>query len=68
MKKKLRFEYNTKTKEELQALAEKEIQELIKSKLYQSVKKTKNTRENFMRRKTIAVLKTYIRQKEISHG
>ncbi len=65
MKKNLLKDYASKSNTELTEIIAKEIEDLTKLKLYQKVKKAKNTREAFFKRKTIAVLKTLIRQKEL---
>lgn len=68
MKKNLLKEFASKSKTELNEIINKEIEELTKLKLYQKVKKAKNIREAFFKRKTIAVLKTLVRQKELLNG
>ena len=65
MKKNLLKDYASKSQKELGETIAKETEELIKLKLYQKVKKAKNTREVFFKRKTIAVLQTLLRQKEL---
>ncbi|MBI3384916.1 hypothetical protein HY030_01850 [Candidatus Gottesmanbacteria bacterium] len=68
MKKNLLKDYVSKTNTELSEIITKETMDLTKLKLYQKVKKAKNTREAFFKRKTIAVLKTLMRQKELLNG
>lgn len=65
MKKNILNDYRSKTKTELSEILTKEIDDLVKLKLYQKVKKVKNIREAFFKRKTISVLQTLIRQKEL---
>lgn len=61
-------DYINKTREELTALVAKEIAEAEKQKLYNHVKKNKNVREIYIKKKNIAVLKTIIREKELTNG
>ncbi len=68
MKKTLMKDYINKTREELTALVAKEIAEAEKQKLYNHVKKNKNVREIYIKKKNIAVLKTIIREKELTNG
>lgn len=65
MKKVQKADYFNKTKEELLSIVAKEMHDLTTMKLYYRLKKNKNTREIFMKRKAIAILKTIIRQKEL---
>jgi ribosomal protein L29 len=68
MKKVQKTDFFNKTKEELMAIAKKEMRDLSTMRLYYRLKKNKNTREIFIKRKNLAVLKTIIRQKELAHG
>ncbi|MBI3980547.1 50S ribosomal protein L29 [Candidatus Microgenomates bacterium] len=68
MKKNLIKEMFSKTKEELKDLIKQEEEDIKKLFLYKSVKKPKNTREIFMKRKKVAQLKTILREKELING
>lgn len=68
MKKTQLRDYASRSKEELIALVLKEKEALQKNRLVSTVKKTKNVREIYMKRKEIAQLKTLIREKELKNG
>ncbi len=67
MKKTVKKDLATKSIDELMGLIAKENEEISRAKLYRKVKKVKNTREIFMKRKTVAVIKTIIREKELQN-
>lgn len=68
MKKTVRKDLATKSIDELQSMLGKEKEEISKAKLYRRVKKVKNVRELFIKRKTVAVIKSIIREKELQNA
>lgn len=68
MKKTVKKDNYGKSIEELRALIKKEEDEMVKMKLYRKIKKTKNLREVYIKRKNLAVYKTYLREKELQNG
>lgn len=68
MKKTQLKEFANKTKEELREILKKEREDIGKAILESRVKKIKNLRAIFVKRKDIAKIKTLIREKELLNG
>lgn len=66
MKKNLLKDMAGKNAGELEQIIAQEFTELKKLVLYKTVKRPKNTREIFTKRKKIAQLKTLLREKELN--
>lgn len=67
MKKGLKVEMRGKSREELMTLINDEVKEIKKLSLSRLVKRTKNVREIFNKRKRVAWLKTILREKELAN-
>lgn len=68
MKKNELNDYRSKSLDELRVLRQEWKKEIEKLSLYKTVKKIKNVREIFMKKKDYARLESLIREKELLNG